>query len=113
MGNANWYTYAVTGHVDNKPSGVASATFTVTIANDAALTINKVEFKQNVTTSGSSFDFTVNSGTKYVNVCSEAYPTIYMRVICSNSMAYGSRLKLTCTCDAATGTVPCTVYYFP
>ena len=55
--------------------------------------------------------------TANINLCQEGY-IIYVYISDTSGGGYSNRLeirdiKLHCTCDAVTGKVPCTVYYYP
>ena len=121
--NANWYDYRITGHIKNNTGTFQRFQTTVYLSNtritsrseaQAAAVKVTIAVDVSITQSGDpTYDFhTQSSGASAINLCKEG-ETMYIYVDLDSSINLDMYLQLTCSCDATTSKVPCTVYYYP
>ena len=111
---AGWYKYVLTGTLERQNGETASSgcSFIARLSNSSSLSGGVATTVSVNTTSSNAISFTIDSGTVDVNLCGEG-SLIYLRLDTQYTYEKISNLRLTCTCDATTSRVPCTVYYYP
>ena len=111
---ASWYQYDLSIHIPTATGGGSSSvSFTITLSekSDFSDSYSFSTSNMNVT----SFPTTISASSGHIvkNLCKDGKP-LYCRVTDSAGATFTiDHIDMTATCDAVTGRVPCTVYYFP
>lgn len=111
---ASWYQYDLTIHIPTATGGGSSSVaFTVTLSENADFSspCTFSSARMNVT----SFPTTISISSGHVanNLCKNG-GSLYIKVTDDVGATFTiDRIELSASCDAVTGRVPCTVYYFP
>ena len=115
--NSNWYEYTITFSSQAGASGASAANTDIYLSttsnfnsNVVKITIENVHYWDNI----HSYTGTIRLNTpNTVNLCQEG-TNLYMKAVAGMTiLGKIFNITLTCTTDATTSQVPCTVYYFP